>query len=143
MTLLDCLMIGAVSGLMVMAMVASGGDFGVGLIVYGQWIVSMALFLALSASREDARETLQAMTNLLVNLLVDIFRDIDRMLKDERLSKDDALLRVRKELCSLMQIIISEPHRTSFAIPQPVDFMIDEFVARRVQERVALEMDNP
>lgn len=138
-----------ITGLFVTALFSADGNASVVAVSYLQWLLSMVMFLALSVERGEHNvkirgvyESVGKMSTLLVEQLARMFQDIDSMLKREELSREDALLKVRQELCSVMQMVISEPHRTSFALPQPVDFMLDEYVAQRVQERVAREMDD-
>jgi hypothetical protein len=138
-----------ITGLFITALISADGNASVAAVSYLQWLLSMVLFLALSVERDEYNVKIQGvyesvgkMSTLLVEQLARMFQDIDSMLKREELSREDALLKVRQELCSVMQMVISEPHRTSFALPQPVDFMLDEYVAQRVQERVAREMDD-
>lgn len=138
-----------ITGLFISALFSADGNASVAAVSYLQWLLSMVMFLALSVEREEYNlkirgvyESVGKMSTLLVEQLARMFQEIDSMLKREDLSREDALLKVRQELCSVMQMVISEPHRTSFALPQPVDFMLDEYVAQRVQERVAREMDD-
>lgn len=138
-----------ITGLFITALFSADGNASVVAVSYLQWLLSMVMFLALSVERDEHNvkirgvyESVGKMSTLLVEQLARMFQDIDSMLKREELSREDALLKVRQELCSVMQMVISEPHRTSFALPQPVDFMLDEYVAQRVQERVAREMDD-
>ncbi|EKX34877.1 hypothetical protein GUITHDRAFT_118917 [Guillardia theta CCMP2712] len=149
MNLVEVATMTVITGLFITALLTGEGNETVAAVSYLQWLLSMVMFLALSVERDEHNERITSvyesvgrMSTLLVEQLARIFHDIDAMLKREELSREDALLKVRQELCSVMQMVISEPHRTSFALPQPVDFMLDEFVAQRVQERVAQEMDN-
>jgi hypothetical protein len=149
MNLLEATTMMLITGLFITALISADGNASVAAVSYLQWLLSMVLFLALSVERDEYNVKIQGvyesvgkMSTLLVEQLARMFQDIDSMLKREELSREDALLKVRQELCSVMQMVISEPHRTSFALPQPVDFMLDEYVAQRVQERVAREMDD-
>ena len=149
MKLLEAATMMVITGLFITVLFTGEGNATVAAVSYLQWLLSMMLFLALSVERADHNdrmagvyESVGKMSTLLVEQIARMFHDIDAMLKREELSREDALLKVRQELCSVMQMVISEPHRTSFALPQPVEFMLDEFVAQRVQERVAREMDD-
>lgn len=76
------------------------------------------------------------MTKLLITELIKSIRCIDDMMHNESITKQDALLRMRQELCALMQALISEPHRTSFAVPHPAESLLDDFIIQKTLPRI-------
>lgn len=102
------------------------------------WSMAIVLFLCLiarllpSLSGDDPL----AMSVTLLRTLMDTIQGVDRMATNPNITKEDCLLKVRQDLCGLMQILISEPHRTSFAIPAPVDFLMDSFIVEKTEEQI-------
>lgn len=82
------------------------------------------------------------MTKLLMTELIKSIQSIDGMMHNESITKQDSLLRMRQELCALMQALISEPHRTSFAVPQPADSLLDDFILQKTLPKLDVPVDD-
>lgn len=105
------------------------------------WCMAIALFLCLIPQLlPNPDRDLTAMSVTLLQSLMDTIQSVDRMATNPSIGKEDCLLKVRQDLCGLMQILISEPHRTSFAIPAPVDFFMDSFVVEKTAEQISESM---
>ena len=105
------------------------------------WCMAIALFLCLITQLLPVPERdLIGMSVTLLQSLMDTIQSVDRMSSNASIGKEDCMLKVRQDLCGLMQILISEPHRTSFAIPAPVDFLLDSFVVEKTAEQIEESM---
>lgn len=100
-------------------------------------VSSIVLFLVLTTQAlpmledEPVHRNPPTMSVTVMQSLMETLRNIDRMATNDQISKEDTILKIRQDLCNLMQILISEPHRTSFSIPAPVDFLMDSFIVSK------------
>eukprot|EP00960_Hanusia_phi_P014798 438128-Hanusia_phi.AAC.3 len=127
--------------LMVWSICRTGGDIWFGFMAYARWLLGLALFLGAMDLVKRHRDG-WAGVMVLVESLASSLRAVDGMLLNKSLSKEDALMKVRQDLCVMMQHLISEPYKTSFALPQPVDYFMDDFVVGKVEEEVGAGMES-
>jgi len=64
----------------------------------------------------------------MMSLVIKTIENVDEMSKNQNIEKKDCLMRIHEDLCHMMQILISEPYRTSFSMPLPVELAVDDFI---------------
>eukprot|EP00960_Hanusia_phi_P065496 766114-Hanusia_phi.AAC.2 len=119
---------------MVVTVGRAGNDLWLGSTAYLNWLLGIFLFLGSMHLVEERRGESEDM--VLAQSIARCLNEVDGMLNNRLVTKEDALMKVRQDLCVLMQHVISEPHKTSFALPQTVDYFMDDFVVRKVEDEV-------
>eukprot|EP00960_Hanusia_phi_P060803 764634-Hanusia_phi.AAC.8 len=138
-----CGVLAVETALMVMTVARAEGNVWLAFFAYANWLVSLSLFLGAMELVDFARRSARYIPGqhrggiMLAERMSAALRDVDKMLKDPAVGKEDALLKARQDLCGIMQCLISEPHKTSFALPHTVDFFMDDFVVKKVEEEIA------
>lgn len=77
----------------------------------------------------------------LMSFVVGMVGSLEAMAKNQSIDKEECLTQMHDNLCHVIQMMISEPHRTSFAVPQPVDLAVDDFIVQYTERQITEKLD--